>query len=162
MPRRSHRIPDLSARDFHAALQRHCFARLGNSERYIDLLHGGASILPVRDRNNRHLQRQATLDRMLAARREVEAQLARDAAERARMEAVASRIAPTAVPVCRADLTDEAAIAQLADDFLLRTTVADGVRFVELLQMGWSAAQLRKFGDQARALADRRAVQVAA
>jgi hypothetical protein len=68
------------------------------------------------------------------------------------------RLAPQSMPGCRADLTDAAAIAQLADDFLIRAACFGDVEFKALIQMGWSAAQLREHGDAARAVADRKAL----
>lgn len=103
------------------------------------------------------LQRRETLVALKAWRAEHETRLAASAALQQQRLALAERLAPQVVPGCRADLTEAAAIAQLADDYLTRAAGYGSIDFKSLIQMGWSAAQLREHGDAARALADRKA-----
>jgi hypothetical protein len=143
---------------FRAALDRAGFAFLKQSGRFVDRHHRVPHryLLPVTDARGR-LRRRDTLAALAAWRAEYEAGLAASAAQQQQRIALAERLAPKAVPGCRADLTDAAAIAQLADDFLTRAAGFGCIEFKALIQMGWSAAQLREHGDAARAVADRKA-----
>ena len=144
--------------EFRAALQESGFTYLKQLERFVDRrdMTGRRSYLPVTDERGR-IQRRATLAALKAWRAEREASLAAKAAIEQQRIALAERLAPKAMPGCRADLTDADAVAQLADDYLTRTAAAGSIEFKALIQMGWSAAQLREHGDAARTLADRKA-----
>ncbi|MBN8987454.1 MAG: phospholipase [Rhizobiales bacterium] len=151
---------DLSPKQFRDALVDNGFAYLGRTvDRYVDIRspRPGRLFEPVVNAKRQTLRRE-TLAALLAGRNEVaEAQrLIREANDR--RLAAAAAIAPVALPTCRADLTDTAAIAQLADDFLTRIASAGSVDFKGLIQMGWRPEQLRQHADAARAVADRRAV----
>lgn len=155
MPRRQ---PDLTHREFRETLIDNGFAWLGRSiNKVIDLHHPRRGALDA-VLSGKQIDRRATLAALLAARKAAQDEQAHADAERARVVAFAATIAPTALPPCRADLTDEAAVAQLADDFVLGTTSADGITFGALIRKGWSASQLRRHADAARALADRRQI----
>jgi hypothetical protein len=112
--------------------------------------------MPVTDARGR-MQRRESLAALKAWRAEHEARLAASTKLQQQRIALAGRLAPQVVPGCRADLTDAAAIAQLADDFLTRAAGYGSIDFKSLIQLGWSAAQLREYGDPARAVADRKA-----
>ncbi|QDW39028.1 phospholipase [Bradyrhizobium sp. KBS0727] len=156
-PRRAHL--DLSPKEFRDALVDHGFAYLTPIGRYVDIRERqvGRYLDPVRDRSGRILRRQ-TLAALLAARDQAEAARAMIRQAHARRQAIAGKIAPHVVSPCRADLKGTAAIAQLADDFLTRFASAGHVQFLDLIQMGWRADQLKAHADDARAVADRKAV----
>lgn len=160
MPRPTSAPSDLSPKEFRDALIDNGFAFLGRAvDKYVDIRapRPGRLYEPIRNAKRQTLRRE-TLAALLGARAEiVEAQrLIR--AENERRQRIAATIAPVALPPCRADLQGPAAIAQLADDFLTRLASAGSVDFKALIQMGWSAPQLREYADPARAVADRRAV----
>lgn len=156
MPRAA---PDLSAIEFRHALLDKGFAYLTPIDRYIDIREPtpGRYLEAVKDAHGR-IQRRQTIAALLAARGQVEAARAVIRAENDRRMAVAGRIAPQVLPPCRADLAEEAAIAQLADDYLTRMSSAGAVGFGDLMQMGWRAEQLKQHGEAARIVADRKAV----
>jgi DNA invertase Pin-like site-specific DNA recombinase len=151
--------PDLSPKQFRDALLDHGFAWLTPIGRYIDIRQRvpGRYLAPVKDARGRIL-RTRTLAALLAARAEVEAAQEVIRAANARRQAIAAKIAPHVLPPCRADLTGTRAIAQLADDFILGTTTAEGIDFKSLINKGWSASQLREHAEAARAVADRKQV----
>lgn len=156
--------PDLDPREFRNALNEHGFAYLGRTvDRFVDIRFpkAGRYFEPVRDARKRTLRRE-TLESLMKARRSAEAEAAQIAAEAARKQAIAAAIAPVAHPPCRASLTDAAAIAQLADDFMIQSTRAEGVVRGDLILMGWQPAQLEAHADAARTLAYRRQEGVAA
>jgi hypothetical protein len=146
--------------EFRAALAKEGFTFLKQSGRFVDNRnrYPFRNLLPVTD-GRRRVRRIETLAALKAWRGEHEAGLAARAALEQQRIALAQRLAPQSMPGCRADLTDAAAIAQLADDFLIRAAGFGDVDFKALIQMGWSAAQLREHGDAARAVADRKAMQ---
>lgn len=150
---------DLTPREFRVALVDHGFCYLTPIDRYVDIRapQPGRYLEPAKDAAGRTLRRQ-TLNRLLKARRDAALAQARIRRENDRRCEIAARIAPQVLPPCRADLADEAAIAQLADDYLTRLASAGAVKFADLIQMGWTAGQLRAHGDAARAVADRKAV----
>jgi|GEM_PF-3367181 len=159
MPRRS-RSTDLSPRDFRNALIDHGFAFLGRSlDRYVDIRHRkvGRYLDAVLDGRGR-IRRRETLQALLAARKGFEAEEAAALAKSLRQAGIAAAIAPVALTPCRADLSEEAAIAQLADDFLLGVTASEHITFASLLQKGWRPEQLKQYGPAARIVADRRQV----
>jgi hypothetical protein len=158
MPRAS----DLSPKQFRDAVIDNGFAYLGRSiDAYIDIRHPKRGTIKPVTAGKQTLRRE-TFAALLAARTTAEIEKTLAAAERARTEAVAAAIAPSALPPCRADLTEAAAIAQLADDYLTRMASAGCVGFGDLLQMGWNADQLKQLGDAARAVADRKQIAVLA
>jgi hypothetical protein len=150
------RPADLSPKQFRDALLDHGFAFLGRAtDLFIDIRHPKRGTLKAVKAGGKILRRE-TFAALLAARTTAEIEKAQAIAERARIERVAGAIAPTALPPCRADLTDAAAIAQLADDFIVSATRAEGVAWGDLIRMGWNAEQLKTHADAARAVADRR------
>ncbi len=158
--RRAAAPADLSPKEFRDTLVDNGFAYLGRTvDKYVDIFgpRPGQLFEPVRNAKRQTLRRE-TLAALLGARQErVEAQrLIRQANER--RQQIAGRIAPQVFSPCRADLVGAPAIAQLADDYLTRLASAGSVEFKALIQMGWTAAQLREHADAARAVADRRAV----
>lgn len=157
MPRSS--PSDLSPREFRDALLDHGFAYLTPIDRYIDIRapRPGRYLAPIKNTRGTLLRRQ-TLAALRAARDDrLEAQALIRQANEAR-QVRAAKIAPQVLPPCRADLIEEAAIAQLADDYLTRLSSAGAVGFGDLLQMGWRADQLKQHGEAARIVADRKAV----
>lgn len=150
------RTADLSPKEFRDAVIDNGFAWLGRStDRFIDIRHPRRGTLKAVTAGGKILRRE-TFAALLTARTTAEIEKALAAAERARVERIAASIAPTALPPCRADLTDAAAIAQLADDFIVNSTRAEGVAWGDLIQMGWNAEQLKAHAPAARAVADRR------
>lgn len=101
----------------------------------------------------KRLNRQATLDALKADRKA--RQDAAKAAEALQIERerIAERIAPTALPAPRASLEGAAAIAQLADDFIIIATRSEGAALPDLLRMGWRKSQVFEHTDAARSLA---------
>jgi hypothetical protein len=156
MPRAT---PDLTPKEFRDALIDHGFAYLTPTGRYVDIRQRqpGRYLDPVKDERGRMLRRQ-TLAALLKARSDADAAQALIRQANARRQAIAAKIAPHVLVPCRADLTGTAAIAQLADDYLTRFASAGHVQFLDLIQMGWSASQLKAHADDARAVADRKAV----
>lgn len=147
---------DLSAREFRNLLLDNGFAFLGRGvDAYIDLHHPRRGRIEAIKEGAR-ICRQATFDALLAARGKAEAEKKATEAMRSKLEAAAARIAPTALPACRADLKGAAAVAQLADDFVTASGTIEGVTFASLIQKGWRATQLNEHGPAARAVADRR------
>lgn len=155
MPRRL--STDMSLDQFRREMKLKRIGYLANVNRFIDLEHRRAKrlILPVTDDHGR-LLRAASLQSVLAARAAYEAELAAADAKRESEVALAAKLAPAAVASPRADLTGAAAIAQLADDFIVQATRSDGVAIADLVRMGWSRAQLDAHADAARIVADRR------
>ncbi|MDP1866963.1 MAG: phospholipase [Bradyrhizobium sp.] len=161
MPPRS---DDIDPREFRNALNENGFAYLGRTvDKFVDIRFpkAGRYFEPVKDARKRTLRRE-TLARLMAARHSAETEAAQTAAEAARKQAVAAAIAPAAHPPCRASLTDAAAIAQLADDFVLQSTRAEGVVRFDLILLGWQPSQLDAHADAARMLAYQRQEGVAA
>lgn len=163
MARAPARPADISLIEFRHALVDQGFCWLTPIGQYIDIRHPrpGRYLAPVTDTRGRIL-RQKTLDALLAWRTEAEAEKARDTREAARRQAIAEAIAPCALPVARSSLQGAEAVAQLADDFIVASTRADGVVKADLLRMGWLAEQLREHAETARAVAYRRQEGVAA
>lgn len=152
---------DISPKEFRDALVDNGFAYLGRSvDKYVDIRmpRPGRLFEPVTNAKRQTLRRE-TLAALLAGRAEIAEAQRLIRAVNDRRQAIAARIAPVAVPPCRADLNGAVAIAQLADDYLVRLASAGSVDFKGLIQMGWSAAQLREHADAARAVADRKAVR---
>lgn len=155
---------DLSPVEFRNALVDNGFAYLGRSvDRYVDIRHRrpGRYLEPVKNAKKRILRRE-TFAALLAWRAEAEAEKAAAMAVAVRHAAVASAIAPRAAPVARASLTDPAAaVAQLADDFVIHSTRAEGVVRGDLILIGWLPAQLDDHAEAARLLAYRKQEGVA-
>lgn len=153
------RPKDMPVAEFRAALHDLGFAWLKNAGRFIDERHRGAHrfMVPVADGRGR-IARRETLAALKSWRAGHEAGLRAKAELQERQLALAAAIAPRALPPCRADLRDAEAVAQLADDFLIASAASEGVSFKSLINKGWCAEQLRRHGDAARALADRRQV----
>jgi hypothetical protein len=150
---------DLTPREFRVALIDRGFCYLTPIDRYIDIRHPqpGRYLEPVKTARGA-IDRRRTLEALSRARRETELARAKIRETNNRRQALASKIAPSVLPRCRADLANSAAIAQLADDYLTRLASAGCVNFSDLIQMGWTAGQLKEHGDAARAVADRKAV----
>lgn len=152
------RTPDLSPIEFRHALLDHGFAYLGAAvDLYVDLRFPkpGHYLASVRDSRRRILRRE-TLDALLADRATSETAKKAADAVRMRQEKIAATIAPVALPPIRANLADAAAVAQLADDFVMQSTRSDGVVFADLKLMGWRDEQIRQHSPAARILAYRR------
>ncbi|WP_448031513.1 phospholipase [Bradyrhizobium liaoningense] len=151
-------VKDISKTDFAYQLRVHSLAFLPNINRFIDLKHpkAGRHILPVMDETGRHMRREASIESCLAARAAYEAELAEKARAEQQKADLADRLAPSALPPCRADLDGPAAVNQLADDFIVQTTRNDGVVFADLIRMGWQAEQLKQHTPAARIVAQRR------
>lgn len=149
------RPADLSAAEFRRQLAQQGFSFLPLSVEFVDRWNrGGPRIAAIK--RGRGIDRRATLEALQAARAAAQAREAAVEAKRAERERTAAAIAPHVLPPCRADLDGAAAIAQLADDFLIGTTLAEGISFKSLIYKGWRAAQLRAYADEARSVADRR------
>jgi hypothetical protein len=148
---------DISKTDFAHQQRLHSFAYLPDEDRFLDLRHSlaGRRIVALRDAKGR-LLREASIQSCLAARAAWEAELAEQHAAEQRKLALAETLAPSALPPCRADLDGPAAIAQLAEDFIVETTRNEGAAFTGLLRMGWQAAQLKRHAEAARIVAQRR------
>jgi len=155
-------IHDLSPIEFRNALTDHGFVHLPGLDRYVDIQSRqvGRYLEPVK--NAGKTLRRATIAALLAARAERNQAQTLIRAANDRRQKLAGKIAPQVLPPCRADLKAAAAIAQLADDYLSRLASAGCVGFGDLLQMGWSADQLKQHGDAARAVADRKQSMVLA
>lgn len=153
---------DITARDFRDALRQHGFVEHALIDRFSDSRNPKAgTVKPVRTAKGK-LKRRLTLDRLLTARQAAEAEQAAARADQQRREQTAASIAPHVLPPCRADLTGPAAIAQLADDFVLALTTSEGITHQALIQKGWRSAQLAEHAEAARTLADRRQTLVLA
>lgn len=157
------RPADLSLIEFRHALVDNGFAWIRPSNVFVDILfpRAGRYTSPVTDKRG-HTLRQATLDRLFADRELARAEKAEAAAESRRQAAIAETIAPRAAPIARATLQGPAAVAQLADDFIVAATRNEGVVKADLILMGWLPSQLGEHAEAARQLAYRRQEGVAA
>lgn len=155
MPRRPARPKDLSAPEFRAELKRLGFLRLSLQGSFCDIRAKNCPrTMPVMA--GRRVNRRATLEALLADRRSRQA--ASDVAEaaQAERERIAATIAPVALTPPRDGLQGAAAIAALADDFIVLTTRSESAAFPELMRLGWRKTQLFEHADAARALAAQR------
>jgi len=157
MPRR---LDDISKTDFAYQQKLHSLAYLPNIDRFLDLRYpkAGRHVVALRDAAGRLLRR-ASIDSCLAARAAYEAELAEQTRAEQQKADLATRLAPSALAPCRADLTGPAAVNQLADDFIVQSTRNDGVVFVDLIRMGWTGVQLKQHAPAARIVAQRRQVR---
>jgi hypothetical protein len=149
---------DISKTDFAHQLRLHSLAWLPGINRFLDLRCPAARrhILPVMDATGRRMRRDASIQSCLAARAAYEAELAETLKAEQRKADLAERLAPVALPPCRADLDGPAAVSQLADDFIVQATRSEGVVYVDLIRMGWTGPQLKRHVDAARIVAQRR------
>ncbi|MBR1170509.1 phospholipase [Bradyrhizobium liaoningense] len=146
------RITDLSAKDFDAQLKLHGFFQVRAENRFADVrIKGMPRTEPVM--RGRRIDRLATLEALLAARKAHHDAAAAAEAVQIERERIAETIAPTALPAARAGLAGAAAIAQLADDFITITTRNEGAALPDLMRMGWRKSQLFEHADAARTLA---------
>lgn len=146
------RPTDLTAKDFDQQLKLHGFFHVRAERRFADLRAKGCPRTDAVMRGKR-LDRQGTLDALLAARKARQDALAAAEAAQAERERVAALIAPKALPAARASLEGAAAIAQLAEDFIIITTRNEGATLPDLIRMGWRKSQLFEHGDAARNIA---------
>ncbi|MFK4622535.1 hypothetical protein ABIF50_005841 [Bradyrhizobium diazoefficiens] len=143
---------DLTAAAFDQQLKLHGFFHIRAEGRFADVRAKGCPRTEPVMRGKR-LNRQATLDALLTDRKaRQDAAAAADAVQIER-ERIAALIAPAALPAARAGLEGAAAIAQLADDFIVLTTRSDGAALPDLMRMGWRKSQIFEHTDAARSLA---------
>ncbi|MEY9110426.1 hypothetical protein ABH999_006622 [Bradyrhizobium yuanmingense] len=155
------RSTDLSSADFALQLKLHSFLHLRAENRFVDVRAKGCPrTAPVM--RGKRIDRQGTLDALLAARKTRQDDAAAKEAAQAERERVAGLIAPQAIPGARAGLEGPAAIAQLADDFITITTRNEGAALPDLVRMGWRKSQIFEHADAARTLAYSRQNGVAA
>ena len=152
MPRRISKPTDLSASDFSLQLKLNGFLHLRGEGRFADVRAKGCPRTEPVMRGKR-INRQATLDALLADRKTRQDAAAAAEALQIERERVAETIAPTALPAARASLEGAAAIAQLADDFITITTRNEGAALPDLVRMGWRKSQVFEHADAARNLA---------
>lgn len=146
------RPTDLSAADFVLQLRLHGFMHLRAEGRFADVRAKGCPRTePVM--RGRRLDRQATLDALQRDRKARQDAAAAAEAVQIERERIAALIAPAALPAARAGLEGAAAIAQLADDFIVLTTRSDGAALPDLMRMGWRKSQIFEHTDAARSLA---------
>lgn len=146
------RPTDLSAADFALQLRLHGFMQLRAEGRFADVRAKGCPRTEPVMRGKR-LNRQATLDALLTDRKARQDAAAAAEAVQIERERIAALIAPAALPAARASLEGAAAIAQLADDFIVLTTRSDGAALPDLMRMGWRKSQIFEHTDAARSLA---------
>jgi hypothetical protein len=146
------RPSDLSAADFALQLKLHGFLHLRAEGRFADVRAKGCPRTEAVMRGKR-LDRQATLDALLTARKARQDAHAAAEALQIERERVAETIAPRALPAARAGLEGAAAIAQLADDFIVISTRSDGADLHDLVRMGWRKSQVFELLEAARTLA---------
>lgn len=152
MSRRTSPATDLTASEFDAQLRLHGFFRLPAEGKFADVRSKGCPrTAPVM--RGKRINRQATLNALLAARKARQDAAAAHEAAQAERERVAGLIAPQAIPGARAGLEGPAAIAQLADDFITITTRNEGAALPDLVRMGWRKSQIFEHADAARTLA---------
>ncbi|WP_456622173.1 phospholipase [Bradyrhizobium sp. P5_C12] len=143
---------DLSAADFALQLKLHGFMHLRAEGRFADVRAKGCPRTePVM--RGRRLNRQETLDALLKDRKGRQEAAAAAEAVQIERERVAETIAPRALPAARAGLEGAAAIAQLADDFIVISTRSEGAALPDLVRMGWRKSQIFEHADAARTLA---------
>lgn len=146
------RPADLTAAAFDTQLRLHGFFRIPAEGQFADVRAKGCPrIAPVM--SGKRINRQATLNALLAARKARQEVAAAHEAAQAERERVARLIAPQAIPAARAGLEGPAAIAQLADDFITITTRNEGAALPDLVRMGWRKSQIFEHADAARSLA---------
>lgn len=153
MPRRQ----KLSADDFALLLKVNGFTQLRSGD-VLDLRAGRSSLTPDRMRpilHGRQTDRQATFDAMIRLRAARDAEQETRTAALLECERIAAAIAPQVLAPCRADLAGPAAVAQLANDFILHTTRSEGAAWSDMISMGWRPEQLREHADAARIVAQR-------
>lgn len=146
------RSNDLSAADFALQLRLHGFMQLRAEGRFADVRAKSCPRTEPVMRGKR-LDRQATLDALLKDRKARQDAAAAAEAAQIERERIAALIAPPALPAARASLKGAAAIAQLADDFIVLTTRSDGAALPDLMRMGWRKSQIFEHTDAARSLA---------
>lgn len=161
MAKRHMSSTDLSAADFALQLKLYGFLHLRTEDRFADVRAKGCPrTAPVM--RGKRINRQGTLDALLAARKARQDAVAAQEAAQAERERMAGLIAPQAMPGARAGLEGPAAIAQLADDFITITTRNEGAALSDLMRMGWRKSQIFEHADAARTLAYSRQNGVAA
>lgn len=143
---------DLSAADFALQLKLHGFLHLRAEGRFADVRAKGCPRTEPVMRGKR-LNRQATLDALIAARKARQDAAAAAEAIQIERERVAETIAPRALPSARGSLVGADAIAQLADDFIVISTRSEGAALPDLVRMGWRKSQVFEHADAARMLA---------
>ncbi len=148
MPRK-----DLSAADFNAQLAANSFAEIRRGQ-FVDLRdpRKPRQLTDAVTRGYR-MSRKDTLAALLKARAERLATAAAAAAAQLERERVAAAIAPVALPPARAELAEEAAIATMADDFVVLASRNEGVTLPDLLRLGWRKDQIFELVDTARNVA---------
>jgi hypothetical protein len=149
------RPTDLTASAFDQQLKLHGFFHIRAEGRFADARAKGCPRTEPVLRGKR-IDRKATLDALIAARKGRQDALATAEAAQIERERVAALIAPRALPAARAGLDGAEAIAQLADDFIVLTTRSEGAALPDLLRMGWRKSQVFEHADAARALAAER------
>ncbi|MCW2086694.1 UNVERIFIED_ORG: hypothetical protein M2193_008869 [Bradyrhizobium japonicum] len=143
---------DLSAAAFDQQLKLHGFFQIRAERRFADVRAKGCPRTEPVMRGKR-LDRQATLDALLRDRKARQDAAAAAEAVQIERERIAAMIAPPALPAARASLEGAAAIAQLADDFIVLTTRSDGAALPDLMRMGWRKSQIFEHTEAARSLA---------
>lgn len=146
------RFTDLTAAAFDQQLKLHGFFHIRAEGRFADARAKGCPRTEPVMRGKR-LDRQATLDALIAARTARAEALAAAEAVQIERERVAGLIAPVALPAARGALEGAAAIAQLADDFIVIATRSEGAALPDLMRMGWRKSQVFELLDAARSLA---------
>ncbi|MDI3559598.1 phospholipase [Bradyrhizobium sp. Arg816] len=143
---------DLTAAAFDQQLKLHGFFHIRAEGRFADVrVKGCPRTEPVM--RGRRLNRQATLEALLAARKaRADAAAAAEAVQMER-ERTAALIAPPVMPAARTTLEGAPAIAQLATDLIDITTTSEGVALVDLVRKGWRRSQVFEHIDAARTLA---------
>jgi hypothetical protein len=140
--------PEINAPQFRNTLHDEGFCYLGSiADRFVDLRFpkAGRTILPVKNARGQILHAE-TLNALRASRRASEQERANAIADASRKVAIAARIAPQAMAKPRAGLSDVEAIATLADDLRTARARQDGVQWRDMLQLGWTKAQLDQYG----------------
>lgn len=149
--------PDITIRQFRNTCHDEGFAWLGGTaQKFVDLRFPvwGRYILPERNDRGQILHAE-TLTALRASRAASEQEKARAEAERARQVSLAEKLAPQVVPPPRDTLANAEAISVMADDMRHANASAGGVRRSDLMLVGWTRAQLDRYGEQARLTAYR-------
>lgn len=145
-------LTDLTAAAFDQQLKLHGFFYIRTENRFADVRAKGCPRTDAVMRGKR-VNRQATLDALLAARKVRQDAAAAAEAVQMERERTAALIAPPVLPAARTTLEGAPAIAQLATDLIDITTTSEGVALVDLVRKGWRRSQVFEHIDAARTLA---------
>lgn len=147
---RSSKTADLCINEFRQRCRAEGFCHIPPARKFIDVKFPRSGYVdPVMSPRNRMLRKE-TLEKLLQHRARCEAEARNKLAEMLRKQALCEKLAPHVLPPARTTLSDAPAIRQLAEDMRSAAASVGHATWRGLLALGWSADQLKRYGDQAR------------